>query len=62
MEVVGDGGSVGSGVEFSFDDFELEFSHVLWKVVIVVDTGVGEPGDGFGGGVGALEGDRKSVV
>ena len=55
-EVVDDGGCVGSGVEFCFDDFELEFSHVLWEVVVISDMGVGEPGGGFSSGVGALEG------
>ena len=55
-EVVDNGGSVGSGVEFCFDNFELEFSHVLWEVVVISDMGVGEPGGGFSGGVGALEG------
>ena len=43
-----DCGSVGGGVEFCFNDFEFEFSHVLWEIVIIVDTGVGEPGGGFG--------------
>ena len=55
-EVVDNGGSVGSGVEFCFDNFELEFSHVLWEVVVISDMGVGEPGGGFSGGVGALDG------
>ena len=56
MEIVDDCRSVGSGVEFSFNNFEFEFSHVLWEVVIIADTGVGEPGGGFCSGVGALEG------
>ena len=56
MEVVDDGGSMGSGVELCFNNFELEFSHVLWKIVIIVDLGISEPGGGFGGGVGALKG------
>ena len=43
-------------VEFCFNDFELEFSHVLWEVVVVSDMGVGESGGGFSSGVGALEG------
>ena len=47
---------MGSGVEFCFNDFEFEFFHVLWEVVVIVDTGVGEPSGGFCGGVGALEG------
>ena len=55
-EIVDDCRSVGSGVEFCFNDFEFEFSHVLWKVVVIVDTGVGEPGGGFCNGVGTLEG------
>ena len=59
MEVVDDGDCMGSGVEFGFNDFELEFSHVLWEIVVVVDTGIGEPGGGFCGGVGALEGDLE---
>ena len=51
-----DGGSMGGGVELGFDDFELEFSHILWEIVIIVDSGIGEPGGGFSSGVGALEG------
>ena len=47
---------MGSGVEFCFNDFELEFSHVLWEVVVILDMGVGAPGGGFGGRVGALDG------
>ena len=56
MKVVNYCGSVDSGVEFYFHDFEFEFSHVLWEVVIVVDTGVGEPGGGFSSRVVTLEG------
>ena len=51
-----DGGSVGSGVKFCFDDCEFEFSQIFWEIVIVADTGISEPGGGFGGGVGTLEG------
>ena len=47
---------MGSGVKFCFDDFEFEFSHIFWEIVVVVDTGISEPVGGFGGGVGALEG------
>ena len=55
-EIMDDGSSVGSGVEFSFNNFEPEFSHVFWEVVVIANTGVGEPGGGFCGGVGTLEG------
>ena len=55
-EIVDDCHGVGSGVEFSFNDFEFELSHVLWEVVVIADIGVGEPGGGFCSGVGALEG------
>ena len=41
MEIVDNCGSVGSGVEFCFDDFEFEFPHVLWEIVVIVDAGVG---------------------
>ena len=44
VKVVNYCGSVGGGVEFCFHDFEFEFSHVLWEVIIVADMGVGEPG------------------
>ena len=50
---------MGGGVEFHFDDFELEFSHVLWEIVVIADTGIGEPGGGFCGGICALEGSLK---
>ena len=56
MEVVDDGGSMGSGIQFVFNNFKLEFSHILWEIVIIVDSGIGEPGGGFSSGVGALEG------
>ena len=59
MEVMDDGGSMGSGVEFCFDDFELEFPHILWEIVVVVNSGVGEPRGGFGGRVCTLEGGLK---
>ena len=54
-----DSGSMGGGVELSFNDFELEFPHILWEIVIVADLSVGEPSGGFGGGVCALEGGFK---
>ena len=47
---------MGSGVKLCFDNFELEFSHILWEIVIIVDSGIGEPGGGFSSGIGALEG------
>ena len=50
------GSSVGGDVEFGFNDFEFEFPHVLWEVVVVVDTGIGEPSSGFSGRVDTLEG------
>ena len=55
MEVVDDCCSMGGGVEFCFNNFELEFPHVLREVVVIVDTGVGEPGSGFCSRVGTLE-------
>ena len=51
-----DCGSMGSGVKFCFNDCEFELSHVLWEVVIIADSGIGEPGCGFSGRVGAEEG------
>ena len=54
-----DGCGMGSRVEFCFDDFELEFSHILWEIIIVVDSGIGEPSGGFCGRVGTLEGSFK---
>ena len=47
---------MGSGVKFCFDDFELEFPHIRWEIVVIVDMGIGEPGGGFGSRVCALEG------
>ena len=47
---------MGSGVELCFNDFEFEFSHVLWKVVIIVDSGIDKPSSGFSGRVGVKEG------
>ena len=41
---------MGSGVKLCFDNFELEFSHILWEIVIIVDSGIGEPGVMFGPG------------
>ena len=58
-EVVDYCGGVGGGVKFSFDDFEFEFSHIFREIVVVADTGISEPGGGFGGGVGTLEGHLK---
>ena len=43
--------SMGSGIEFCFDDFELEFPYILWEIIIIVDSGIGEPSGGFSGGV-----------
>ena len=54
-----DGGSMGGGVELSFDNLELEFPHILWEIVIIADSSVGEPSGGFGSGVCALEGGFK---
>ena len=54
-----DGGSMGRGVKFRFDDFELEFPHIFWEIVIVADSSIGEPSGGFRGGVGTLEGGFK---
>ena len=59
MEVVDNCCSMGSGVEFCFNDFELEFPHILWEIVIIADSGIGEPSGGFSGGVCALEGGLK---
>ena len=56
MEVVDNGGSMGGGVEFCFNNFEFEFPHILWEVVVIADAGIGEPSGGFCGKVGALEG------
>ena len=51
-----DRGSMGSGVKLRFDDFELEFPHVFWEIVVAADSSIGEPSGSFGGGVCALEG------
>ena len=53
---------MGRGVEFCFDDFELEFPYIFWEIVVVVDSSIGEPSGGFCGGVGTLEGGFKSVI
>ena len=50
---------MGGGIEFCFDDFELEFSHILWEIVIVVNSCVGKPSGGLGSGVCTLEGGFK---
>ena len=55
-EVVNDGGSMGGGVKFCFDDFEFKLPHVLWEIVIAVDSGISEPDSGFSSGVGVQEG------
>ena len=58
-KVMDDGCGMGGGVELSFDNFELKFPHILWEIVIVADSSIGEPSGGFGGGVCALEGGFK---
>ena len=60
MEIVDNSHGVGGGVEFCFDNLEFEFPHVLWEIVIVVDSGIGEPSGGFCSGVGTLEIGRAS--
>ena len=50
---------MGGGVKFCLDNFELEFSHILWEIVDIADMGIGEPGGGFGSGVCAQEGCLK---
>ena len=50
---------MGSGVKFCFNNFEFEFSHILWEIDVVVDSGIGEPSGGFCGRVGTLEGGFK---
>ena len=59
MEVVDNRCGMGGGVEFCFNDFELEFSHILWEIVVIADSGIGEPGGVFSGGVCTLEGSLK---
>ena len=59
MEVVDDCCGMGSGVKFSFDDFELELPHILWKIIVIADSGIGKPGGGFGSGVCTLESHLK---
>ena len=51
-----DSGSVVGGVQFSFNNFEFEFSHIFWEIVVIADAGISEPGGGFSGRVGTLEG------
>ena len=51
--------SMDGGVKFCFNNFEFEFSHIFWEIVVVVDTGISEPSGGFGGRVGTLEGHLK---
>ena len=55
MEVVNDGGSVDCRVQLGFNNFEFKFPHILWEIIIIVDTGIGEPGGGFSSRVGTLE-------
>ena len=55
MEVVDDSGGMGGGIEFCFNDFELEFPHILWEIVVIANSGVGEPSGSLGGRVCALE-------
>ena len=50
-EVVDNCGSMGGGIEFCFNNFELEFPHILWEIVVVVNLGIGEPSGSFCGGV-----------
>ena len=59
MEVVDNHHSMGGGVEFCVNNFELKFPHILWEIVVIADMGIGEPSGGFGGGVCALEGCLK---
>ena len=54
-EVMDDGSGMGGGIEFCLDDFELEFPHVFWEIVITANSGIGEPSGSLGGRVGALE-------
>ena len=54
-----DSGSVGGEVKFCFDDFEFEFSHTFREIVVIVNASVSEPGGGFSGRVGTLEGCLK---
>ena len=51
-----DCGSMSCGVEFCFNNFELEFPHIFWEIVVVADSSIGKPSGGFCGRVGALEG------
>ena len=50
---------MGGRIKFSFNNFELEFPHILWEIVIVADSSVGEPSGGLGSGVCTLEGGFK---
>ena len=47
-----DGGDMDSVVEFCFNYFEFEFSHILWKIVVIENMGIGQPSSGFCDGVG----------
>ena len=59
MEVVDNCGGMGGGIEFCFDNFEPEFPHILWEIVVVANSGIGEPSGSFCGRVCALEGGLK---
>ena len=54
-EVVNNCRGMGGGVKFSFNNFELEFPHILWEIIVIADSGIGKPGGGFGSGVCTLE-------
>ena len=51
-----DGCGMGSSIKFGLNDFEFEFSHILWEVFICVNLSIGKPSGGFGGRVGVKEG------
>ena len=50
---------MGSGIKFCLDNLELEFPHMLWEIVVIADSGVGEPSGSLGSRVCALEGGFK---
>ena len=58
-EVVNNCGGMGSGIEFCFDDLELEFPHILWEIVVIANSGIGEPSGSLSSRVCALEGGLK---
>ena len=47
------------GIKLCFNDFEFEFPHILWEIVIVANSSVGKPSGGLGGRICALEGGFK---